>query len=161
MTLSKILSRIHFCNSFLLLFRFSVSIIRGSTGLKQGLKRQHWEEGHESWRRNGEPCGKYCPVLHMHNHSELHQYLTAISSTGQWQHLPKKKAMLSTYLSHLSSATLEMAVVLQPNRSSSDNSTAEPVGSNCFLSVISFYIICRAEAVYQDSIKLWVGSLSL
>lgn len=98
----------------------------------------------------------------MHKHLELHQYLRAIISTGQWQNLQKKKkkkAMLSTYLSHLSSATLEMAMVLQSNRSSFDNSTAEPIGSNFFLSVVSFYIICRAETVYQDSIKLWMGSL--
>lgn len=45
--------------------------------------------------------------------------------------------MLSTYLSHLSSATLEMAMVLQSNRSSSDNSTAEPIGS---LAQIAFYL---------------------
>lgn len=73
-----------------------------------------------------------------------------------------KKTLFPMYLLSLSSGMLEVATVLQLNRTEHPPVTlkAEPFDSNIFLSVMSSYNICKTESLYTTaSTHRWVHSL--
>lgn len=121
---------------------FAEAMLRGKSSIDGGgLGRSH---------RNAAQWLKVAPIPRSSN---FHRSMAAFV---------RKKTLFPMYLSSLSSGMLEVATVLQLNRTEHPPVTlkAEPFDSNIFLSVMSSYNICKTESLYTAaSTHRWVRSL--